>query len=46
MYMMNEFVEALEVNQNGDVNNNDINSDYLISCTSYMPNSEPSAIHL
>lgn len=44
--LMNESAEALEVGQNGDVNNNDNNSDHLRSCSSYTSDTEPSSIHL
>lgn len=46
-HLMDELVEALEVGQSGDVNNDDGRSDcHLISCASYMSNSEPSAVYL
>lgn len=38
---MNEFVEAMEVGQNRDVNGNDTNRDYLISRTSHTSDSSP-----
>lgn len=46
-YLISGLVEALEAGQSGDGDDNDGSGDcHLIPCASYMPHSEPSAVHL